>query len=247
MVAARGTGGTKCCVNLGSLNVAGTVCQNRRRAHGAAENTMQLMSSNFGHGQRIPEEFAFGAPDPAAHVRLAANRNPHLRWSGAPSATRSLALVCVDSDVPTRPDDVNKEGRTVPASLPRADFYHWLVVDIPPQVQEIRAGQCSDGITARGKRSPAGPAGSRQGLNDYTLWFAGDADMGGEYFGYDGPCPPWNDELLHHYHFVLYATDLERCPVEGAFTGAQVMKAIAGHVLAEARLTGTYTLNPAVR
>jgi phosphatidylethanolamine-binding protein (PEBP) family uncharacterized protein len=46
---------------------------------------------------------------------------------------------------------------------------------------------------------------------------------------------------------VLYATDLERCPVEGAFTGQQVRAALEGHVLAEARLTGTYTLNPAVR
>ena len=71
--------------------------------------------------------------------------------------------------------------------------------------------------------------------------------MAGQYFGYDGPCPPWNDERLHHYHFVLYATDLARCPVEGAFTGQQVRTALAGHVLAEAKLTGTYSLNPAVR
>jgi Raf kinase inhibitor-like YbhB/YbcL family protein len=208
---------------------------------------MQLMSSSFGHQQRIPGEFAFAVPDPAEHLRLSSNRNPHLRWSGAPSATRSLVLLCVDTDVPTRADDVNKAGRVVPADLPRTDFYHWVMVDIPPAVQEVGAGTCSDGIVARGKRTPAGPAGSRQGLNDYTAWFAGDADMGGEYFGYDGPCPPWNDERLHHYHFVLYATDLERCPVDGAFTGAAVRSAIAGHVLAEARLTGTYSLNPAVR
>jgi phosphatidylethanolamine-binding protein (PEBP) family uncharacterized protein len=45
----------------------------------------------------------------------------------------------------------------------------------------------------------------------------------------------------------LYATDLGRCPVEGAFTGPQVLAAIAGHVLAQARLTGTYSLNPLVR
>jgi Raf kinase inhibitor-like YbhB/YbcL family protein len=207
---------------------------------------MQLMSSSFGHGQRIPAEFAFGVPDPVEHLRLGANRNPHLRWSGTPSATRSLVLVCVDTDVPTRGDDVNQAGRVVPASLPRTDFYHWLMVDIAPTVREITAGACSDGIVARGKRSPAGPDGARQGLNDYTSWFAGDADMGGEYLGYDGPCPPWNDELLHHYHFVLYATDLDRCPVEGAFKAAQVRAAIAGHVLAESRLTGTYSLNPAV-
>jgi hypothetical protein len=152
----------------------------------------------------------------------------------------------VDTDVPTRADDVNKPGRVVPASLPRTDFHHWVMVDIPPTVQEIGAGACSDGIVARGKRTPGGPAGARQGLNDYTSWFGGDADMGGEYFGYDGPCPPWNDELLHHYHFVLYATDLARCPVDGAFSAAEVRKAIDGHLLAEAKLTGTYSLNPAV-
>lgn len=208
---------------------------------------MQLMSSSFGQQQRIPEEFAFGAPDATQHVRLSGNRNPHLRWTGVPSTARSLVLICVDTDVPTSPDDVNKEGRTVPASLPRADFFHWLMVDIAPTLQEIKAGACSDGISARGKRDPKGPAGSRQGLNDYTGWFAGDADMDGQYFGYDGPCPPWNDERLHHYHFIVYATDLARCPVEGAFTGQQVRAAIDGHVLAEARLTGVYSLNPSVR
>jgi Raf kinase inhibitor-like YbhB/YbcL family protein len=208
---------------------------------------VQLMSSNFSHLERIPEQFAFGVADAAQHLRLGANRNPHLAWSGLPAGTRSLVLLCVDTDVPTRADDVNQEGRVVPASLPRADFYHWVMVDIPPTVQQIDAGACSDGIVPRGKQAPAGPAGSRQGLNDYTLWFSGDAEMAGQYFGYEGPCPPWNDELLHHYHFVLYATDLARCPLEGAFTGQQVRAALEGHVLAEARLTGTYSLNPAVR
>jgi hypothetical protein len=205
------------------------------------------MSSSFGHQQRIPEEFAFGVPDAAQHLRLGANRNPHLAWSGVPSGTRSLVLLCVDSDVPTRADDVNKEGRVVPASLQRADFYHWLMVDIPPSVHEIAAGACSDGIVPRGKQSPPGPPGTRQGLNDYTAWFGGDPDMGGQYFGYDGPCPPWNDELLHHYHFALFATDLARCPVEGPFSGQQLRAALQGHVLSEARLTGTYSLNPKLR
>ena len=208
---------------------------------------MQLMSSSFGHLDRIPGEFAFGVPDAAQHLRLGPNRNPHLAWSGVPSGARSLVLLCVDGDVPTRADDVNQEGRVVPASLPRTDFYHWVMVDIPPTLGAIAAGACSDGIVPRGKRAPAGPPGSRQGLNDYTLWFAGDADMAGDYYGYEGPCPPWNDERLHHYHFRLYATDLDRCPVEGAFTGAQVRAALAGHVLAEATLTGTYSLNPSVR
>jgi Raf kinase inhibitor-like YbhB/YbcL family protein len=223
------------------------VPESARIPDGGKETAMQLMSSSFGHGQRIPDEFAFGVADPAQHLRLGPNRNPHLRWTGVPSSARSLVLICVDTDVPTRADDVNQEGRFVPASLPRADFYHWVMVDIPVSVSEIAAGACSDGIVARGKQSPPGPAGARQGLNDYTKWFAGDEAMNGPYLGYDGPCPPWNDELLHHYHFELYATDLARCPCEGAFTGQEVKAAIAGHVLAEARLTGTYSLNPEVR
>ena len=69
--------------------------------------------------------------------------------------------------------------------------------------------------------------------------------MEGDYFGYDGPCPPWNDERLHHYNFTLYATDLAVCPVPDRFTDAEIRQAIDGHVLAEASLTGTDSLNAA--
>ncbi|MGD8977894.1 MAG: YbhB/YbcL family Raf kinase inhibitor-like protein [Gammaproteobacteria bacterium] len=207
---------------------------------------MQLQVEGLKADGPIDERFAFGVKDPESHVRLGANRNPGLRWTEPPAETRSLVLICVDSDVPTRPDDVNQEGREVPATLPRANFYHWLMVDLAPAAGAIAEGECSDGVTPRGKAQPPGPAGARQGKNDYTGWFEGDADMAGVYLGYDGPCPPWNDSIPHHYHFILYATDLERCPVEGAFTGAEVEAAIAGHVLAESRVTGVYSLNPAV-
>jgi Raf kinase inhibitor-like YbhB/YbcL family protein len=208
---------------------------------------MQLASTSFGHGQRIPEQFAFCAPDPVNHARMSLNRNPHLRWSGVPSGTKSLALVCVDSDVPTRPDDVNKEGVTVSADLPRTDFYHWVLVDLPADRAAIGEGEFSRGVTAKGKPGPEGPQGTRQGLNNYTQWFEGDADMGGRYFGYDGPGPPWNDELVHHYHFTLYALDVSRCPVEGSFTGPDVRKAIEGHTLGQAAIVGTYAIYPKAR
>jgi Raf kinase inhibitor-like YbhB/YbcL family protein len=206
---------------------------------------MKLSSASFLSGQPIAEEFAFGAPDPVLHVRLAANHNPQLKWSGAPATTRSFALICVDEDVPTKPDDVNKEGRVVPASLPRGKFYHWVMVDIPATVTEIAAGECSDGIVAGGKKELRGPRGSRQGVNDYTGWFASDPDMAGTYRGYDGPCPPWNDMLVHHYHFTVYALSCERVPVEGDFTASQVLDAIRRHVVAEATLVGTYAINEA--
>jgi len=120
------------------------------------------------------------------------------------------------------------------------------MVDIPAQDASIAEGKCSEGITPGGKLNLDGPTGSRQGINDYTKFFAEDKDMHGTYFGYEGPCPPWNDEIIHHYHFRLYATSLDRCPVEGAFTAADVLAAIKGHIVAEAELVGTYSLNPAI-
>ncbi|NMF88910.1 YbhB/YbcL family Raf kinase inhibitor-like protein [Aromatoleum petrolei] len=207
---------------------------------------MKLSSQSFADGARIPGEFSFCIPAAEGHVCLGSNRNPHLTWSGVPAGTRSFVLICHDPDVPSSGDDVNQEGRVVPTSLPRVDFFHWVVIDLPADLREIAAGSFSDGVTPGGKNGPAGPLGSRQGINDYTAWFAGDETMRGDYHGYDGPCPPWNDELVHRYMFTLYALDKECCNLDGTFGGAQVRNAIAGHVLAEAKLTGTYTLNPSL-
>lgn len=204
---------------------------------------MQLTTSSFEDGGRIPGGYAFCVPDPATHVTLGANRNPSLAWTDLPTGTRSLAVICHDPVVPTVGDDVNQEGREVPPDLPRTDFYHWVLIDLAPEPAAIAEGEFSDGVTARGKEGPAGPRGTRQGLNDYTGWFAGDADMAGSYYGYDGPCPPWNDPLVHEYHFTLYALDVDRLDIDGDFTGAAVLAAMQAHVLDQAAVSGTYTLN----
>ena len=159
---------------------------------------MYLRIEEFEDQHAIPGDLAFAVIDTKKHVSPGANRNPTLEWNALPAGTRSLVLLCVDVDVPSKADDVNQEGREIPPDLPRADFYHWVMVDIPPSVGGIAGGFCSDGITTGGKKQPPGPEGSRQGINDYTSWFAGDEKMAGDYFGYDGPCPPWNDSLLHH-------------------------------------------------
>ena len=208
---------------------------------------MKLTSTAFGDGGRIPGALALCVIDPATHVKLAENMNPDLRWSDVPAGTKSLALICHDPDVPSRGDDVNKEGRTVPASLPRVEFFHWTLVDLPADTGPIARGEFSRGVTPRGKPGPAAARGARQGINDYTGWFAGDKDMAGNYFGYDGPGPPWNDELLHHYVFTLYALDVRKLSLEGSFSGPDARNAMAGHILAQATLTGVYTLNPTVK
>lgn len=209
---------------------------------------MHLRSDDFSDMQPIPNACAFGCPGPNDEpCVLSANRNPQLAWSEAPAHTRSFVLTCIDRDAPTRADDVNKPDRRVPASLPRADFAHWLMIDIPRECRELTNGSCSDGVVAHGKREPLGPPGSKQGVNDYTGWFAGDPDMAGDYLGYDGPCPPWNDELLHHYQFRVYALDVATLGLGGRFTLADARGAMRDHVIAEAALTGTYTLNSVLR
>ncbi|HEX9276419.1 MAG TPA: YbhB/YbcL family Raf kinase inhibitor-like protein [Casimicrobiaceae bacterium] len=208
---------------------------------------MKLTTTGFNDAGVIPAEFAFCVIDPAQHVKLSANRNPDFRWHDVPPKTRSLSLICHDPDVPSRGDDVNKEGRTVPASLPRVDFFHWVLIELAADTAPIARGEFSEGITPRGKPGPAATRGARQGINDYTGWFAADEQMAGSYFGYDGPCPPWNDERPHHYVFTLFALDVARLDVSGVFTGAQTRAAMAGHVLAQSAVTGRYTLNPAVK
>ena len=207
---------------------------------------MRLTSTSFDDNQRIPGEYAFCVPDPSSHVNLGRNRNPQLEWSDLPMGTRSLALICHDPDVPSKPDDVNQGGRFIPASLPRIDFYHWILVDLDPHSGPIQAGEFSDGVTPRGKSGPQGPRGTRQGINDYTAWFANTEEMKGDYFGYDGPCPPWNDTIVHHYVFTVYALDVEQLAVSGRFRAAEVLNAMKSHVLDEAKITGVYSLNPEV-
>lgn len=204
---------------------------------------MKLSSNSWSDGQRIPARYAAGKPDGRGGVTFSDNVNPHLAWSGVPDGAKSFVLICHDPDVPSRGDDVNKPDREVPADLPRTDFFHWVMVDLPASLREIAEGEFSREFTARGKSGPATLRGARHGLNDYTGWFAGNDELGGQYFGYDGPFPPFNDARVHRYVFTLYALDVEHCPVEGSFTGAQVREAIAGHVLDEASFTGDYTLN----
>ncbi|MDR2014622.1 MAG: YbhB/YbcL family Raf kinase inhibitor-like protein [Azoarcus sp.] len=205
---------------------------------------MKFSSNSFADGQKIPKEFAFAIIDAVHHVSLGNNLNPHFTWSDVPEGVRSFALICVDPDAPGAGDDVNQESRNVPASLPRVDFFHWVLVDLPAGLREIVAGEFSCEVTPRGKAGPSAPHGARRGINDFTHWFDNDNDMRGDYFGYDGPCPPWNDELVHRYVFTLYALDIGRLPLEGRFNGPAVLAAIQGHILAQASLYGTYTLNP---
>ena len=47
--------------------------------------------------------------------------------------------------------------------------------------------------------------------------------------------------------FTVFALDVAKLDVEGRLTGQQLRTAMQGHVLAQASLIGTYTLNPALK
>jgi len=193
----------------------------------------------------IPGEFAFCVPAAQGHVTLGPNKNPEISWSKGPAGTESYGIIMVDPDVPSVFDAVNKEGKTIPASLKRINFYHWILVDIPSKYTSIPAGVDSNGVTPHGKKTGMTPYGPR-GVNDYGPFFATNPGMKGDYGGYDGPCPPWNDEIPHHYHFMVYALNVSMLALHGKVSGPEALRAMQTHILAMGEMVGLYALNPDV-
>lgn len=92
---------------------------------------------------------------------------------------------------------------------------HWLVWNINPETVLIKEGEV--------------PANAISGTTSF-----GDKKYG-------GPCPPPGSGV-HHYRFKLYALDLTlNLPLNSL--KSQVEKAIDGHILDEATLTGLYERN----
>lgn len=173
----------------------------------------------------IPLRYArCGADSESGHCE-GGNVRPTFVWSGAPQGTLSYAIAVVDTDVPASFEAANRPGRTIPHAAARRDFYHWLQADIPVDTARI----------------PEGPAGAvRPGMGGRNDYGSNGTDRS---LGYDGPCPPWNDEQLHHYHFHVYALDVPLLGLESGFSGKELEKAMTGHILAHGEVVGTYTTN----
>ncbi len=99
---------------------------------------------------------------------------------------------------------------------PGKTWVHWVAFNIPTAARQLPEGIAS-GKTIAG--------GGTQGQNDFRK------------LGYGGPCPPGG---THRYVFRLYALDAEVALAAGA-TKADLEKAIEGHVLGQATLTGKYS------
>lgn len=204
---------------------------------------MELMSTSIVDGEPIAADYALAEPAEVGHVTFAGNKNPHLAWTNAPSATMSFVVTCIDLDSPSVGDDVNQEDREVPPDLERAEFTHWLLANLPSDCSALEEGSHSSGVTPHGKTRNSAPKGVH-GENDYTMWFEGDDDLGGTWNGYDGCAPPWNDSIRHRYQFTVYALDATEVSLAPGFTRSELVAAMDGHILESASITGTYTTNP---
>ena len=216
---------------------------------------MRLWSDSFIEGGVIPPECAFALIDPATHTRFAANRNPHLAWDDVPSGTQSLALFCRDVDAPSVGTNVNKEGKVVAEDLPRVEFYHWTLVDIPVALKSIGEGHAlgyGDAARQTGPaaavhhqeryRAPVAPGGQR--LHQLVRRRSG---HGWRLLRLRRPVPALERPAAACLHFLSVRARLARdSRWRGASRGAEARLAIRGHILDEAQVFGVYSLNPEV-
>ena len=154
---------------------------------GGLDMTITITSSAFTEGAMIPKKHTCDAED----------ISPDLKWSGVPKEAKSLALICDDPDAPV------------------GTWVHWVLFNIPADVNALPAGIPPDAALKNG---------SRNGKNDFRK------------LGYGGPCPPGG---THRYFFKIYALDTV-LSLDSGSTKAQVVAAMKGHILAEGQLMGKY-------
>lgn len=129
------------------------------------------------------------------------NVSPHLKWSPGPAGTKSFAVTCYDPDAPTG-----------------SGFWHWLVVNIPPDVTELPLGA--------GGKGGALPKGALQTRTDYG------------FAGYGGPCPPEGDHP-HRYLFTVHAVN-DMLGVKEDTPAAQIGFNLHFKTLAKATIMGLF-------
>lgn len=105
---------------------------------------MKLTSTAFQEGATIPSQYTGDGQD----------LSPPLRWTGAPGAVKSLALICDDPDAP------------------RGTWVHWVLWNLPAD---------QDGLTEGVPSGPTLPSGARQGKNDFgNMGYGGPAPPPGK-------------------------------------------------------------------
>jgi Raf kinase inhibitor-like YbhB/YbcL family protein len=131
------------------------------------------------------------------------NISPALQWEDPPADTQSFALTVYDPDAPTG-----------------SGFWHWVVVNIPPDVTELA-------LDAGNPKSPKLPRGALQTRTDYGA------------AGYGGPCPPAGDHP-HRYLFTVFAVGIDSLQATADTSAAVIGFQLNFNTLAKAMIMGLY-------
>jgi Raf kinase inhibitor-like YbhB/YbcL family protein len=97
---------------------------------------------------------------------------------------------------------------------PRMTWVHWVLFNLPPATPGLPEGTTTNDL----------PPGTEEGINDWKRT------------GYGGPCPPIG---RHRYFHKLYALDTVLTGLAQP-TKADIEAAMAGHIIDQAELIGTY-------
>lgn len=103
-------------------------------------------------------------------------------------------------------------------------FVHWVIYNIPGAAKGVPANIPIDPAAAM----PAEIAGAIQGPSGFRRPI------------YRGPAPPPGKP--HNYHFTVYALDVAELPA--GLNKAQLVEAMAGHIVGRGELVATYERTP---
>lgn len=160
------------------------------------QKTFTLTSKDLGgEASKINEFGGFGCSGD--------NQSPELLWKNAPEGTKSFAITMYDPDAPTG-----------------SGFWHWVVFDIPANVNELvaNAGTVKSNLT---------PKGAVQSITDYGIK------------GYGGPCPP-QGHGFHQYLITVYALKTDKLGVDENTNPAIVGFNLWNQTLAKASIVAYY-------
>jgi Raf kinase inhibitor-like YbhB/YbcL family protein len=161
--------------------------------------TFSLTSPDLPAGQAIGQSFAFNGFGCTGQ-----NISPGLTWANPPAGTKSFAVMVHDPDAVTG----------------GAGFWHWVVVDLPPNARGISRG-------AGKVESQEFPEGTRQIASDFGVPAWG------------GPCPPAGDQA-HRYDFTVYALKVGKLGVPQGATASLTGFLVNANALGKASFTSTY-------
>jgi Raf kinase inhibitor-like YbhB/YbcL family protein len=160
------------------------------------QKTFTLTSKDLGGEATKTQEFnGFGCSGE--------NQSPQLSWKNAPEGTKSFAVTMYDPDAPTG-----------------SGFWHWVVFDIPQNVNEL--------VTNAGNSQlNLAPKGAIQSKTDYGI------------SGFGGPCPPVGHGL-HQYIITVYALKTDKLGLDENINPAVVGFYLWNQTLAKASIVAYY-------